>query len=282
MNIELYNEDCFDTMNRMERGTIDTVMTSPFYNTNVKSKGGKTLKDAIPKNPKHPTWLRYDEFVDSISNEEYANFTVRLFDSFDRILKQNGVVLYNISYGSENTEGMFLAISDVIKRTNFTVADCIAWKKKSAMPVSCSPNKLTRIVEFVFVFCRKSELLTFHCNKRHTSTRPNGQKMYEVFYNYVEARNNDEVCKYNKATYSTELCEKCLLMYGNLNGGVVYDPFMGTGTTAKACQNLGIDCYGSEISAKQTEWARNRLKEFDGDDEQIDMFVEEPWKREKR
>lgn len=34
---------------------------------------------------------------------------------------------------------------------------------------------------------------------------------------------------------------------------------MGTGTTAVACKNLGLDCYGSELSAKQVEYALNRL-----------------------
>ena len=43
---------------------------------------------------------------------------------------------------------------------------------------------------------------------------------------------------------------------------VVYDPFMGTGTTGIACEELGLTCYGSELSSAQVEFAENRLKEF--------------------
>ena len=63
----------------------------------------------------------------------------------------------------------------------------------------------------------------------------------------------------NKATYSTELCNKLLKIYAP-EKGLIYDPFMGTGTTAAAAKELGLDYIGSEISPKQTEFANNRLK----------------------
>ena len=33
----IYNEDCFETMKRMEDGCVDVILTSPFYNTNKKA-----------------------------------------------------------------------------------------------------------------------------------------------------------------------------------------------------------------------------------------------------
>ena len=65
---------------------------------------------------------------------------------------------------------------------------------------------------------------------------------------------------FNKATFSSELCEKLLSIYAK-PGSVVYDPFMGSGTTAVACMKMGFDCIGSEISAAHCEYARNRLVE---------------------
>jgi DNA modification methylase len=173
----------------------------------------------------------------------------------------DGVVLYNINYGSENTEGMFLAINTILTKTPFTLADVIVWKKKTALPNSCSPNKLTRIWEFVFVFCRKTELMTFNCNKQITSYRKTGQAAYENMYNFIEAKNNDGACPYNKATFSSELCEKLLDIYAVYDDAWVYDPFMGSGTTAVACKRMGFNCIGSEISEKQVEFAKNRLAE---------------------
>lgn len=205
-------------------------------------------------------YVRYDTHVDNMTDQEYADFTVKLFNGFNRVLKENGVVLYNISYGSENTSCMFMAISSIIERTDFTIADVIVWKKKTAFPISTSPNKLTRIWEFVFVFCRKAEIKTFKCNKKISSYRKTGQAAYECVYNFIEAKNNDEPCPYNKATYSSELCERLLDLYAVGDNVTVYDPFMGSGTTAVACQNKGFNCIGSEISENQCKWALERLE----------------------
>ena len=83
--------------------------------------------------------------------------------------------------------------------------------------------------------------------------------MYENIYNFIEAKNHDGPCPYNKATYSSDLCRKLLSIYITKNNALIYDPFMGTGTTAVACKELGLSCIGSEISQQQCEWAENRL-----------------------
>lgn len=256
----IYNEDCFETMKVMPDGFCDVILTSPFYNTNKKAGKTRTLKNTSVKNGQYD-YVRYDVHVDNMTNDEYCDYTVNLFNSFSRILSTGGVVLYNLSYGSENTECMVRAVSAVLERTDFTLADVIVWKKSNALPNCCSPNKLTRICEFVYVFCRRSELKTFNTNKKVLSQRANGQKMYEAFYNFIEAKNNDGACPYNKATYSSELCEKLLDMYAG-SSAVVYDPFMGSGTTAVACIRKDLHYIGSEISPNQCEWARNRLSEM--------------------
>lgn len=253
--IEIYNESCFDTLKNVPCGQFNVVMTSPFYNTNKKAGKDRTLVNTAPKSY---DYVRYDEFVDNMTNEEYYEFTVRLFNELGRVLNIGGVILYNISYGAENTNCMFETISRIINETEFSVADVIGWKKSAAIPNNVSPNRLTRIFEFVFVFCRTEELMTFHMNKKQINTRKSGQKIYENIFNFVEARNNDEVCPYNKATYSTELCEKLLRLYCPVDGWV-YDPFMGSGTTAVACKKLNLNCIGSEISPRQVAWANNRV-----------------------
>lgn len=253
----IYNEDCFATMQRMPLHCCDIVLTSPFYNTNKKQ--GKSVTIGTQK--AGYSYVRYDSVVDNMTDDEYSAFTQKLFVEFDRILKPSGVVLYNISYGSENRDGMFKAIYHIIENTPFTIADVIVWKKKSAFPNSTSPNKLTRITEFVFVFCRKGEELLFHANKPVTSIRPSGQKAYGNVFNFIEAANNDENCPIHKATYSTELCSKLLSIYAKPHS-LIYDPFMGTGTTAVACKNLGHDYIGSDISEAYCRWANDRISKI--------------------
>lgn len=250
--IKIFNEDCFGNMARLEKEGFkaDIILTSPPYNTGRNDE-------------------RYDLYSDDMSTKKYANWSVRLFESYDKILNDNGVIIYNISYGSECPNDMYIAISNIIERTSFMISDCVVWKKSNAMPNSVSSNKLTRICEFVFIFCRKSEYKTYRANKPITSRRPNGQLMYGSIPNFIEAVNNDGATDLNKATFSTEFVEKMLDMYAIGEDVMVYDSFMGTGTTAVCCKQMGYSCYGSEISKAQCKYADERLNGVFGEEHEI-------------
>lgn len=253
MKNRIFNEDCFKTMDRMTRIGVkcDVILTSPPYNTGRCCKTQRSIDN----------WEnRYDVHLDNKSDEEYLNWTSELFNKYDKILNSNGVILYNLSYGNENPNVMWLVMSEIIKNTNFMVADCIIWKKKSALPNNVSHNKLTRITEFVFVLCRKSEYKTYNTNKQVKSISKTGQKFYENIFNFIEAKNNDGSCSLNKATFSSDLCTQLLNMYAKENS-LIYDSFMGTGTTAVACKKMGLNYIGSELSENQCTYAENRIRE---------------------
>ena len=242
---KIYNEDCLKTMERLEG--IDVVLTSPPYNTDRPS--GK-LDDHS---------ARYESFDDWKTDEEYTNWTLDIFRSFERLLKPNGSVLYNISYSVRKPWLMWNLMSEIQRQTSFVIADSIIWKKPSALPNNTNYNKLTRLCEFVFVLCRKDELETFCCYKGVSSERKTGQQMYNNHYNYIEAPNNDEPCPIHKATFSTRLCRKLMQLYSK-EGDVIYDPFMGTGTTAIAAIREKRHYVGSELSPRYCDWANNRIK----------------------
>ena len=253
---KIFNEDCFDTMmGKIDKNSVNCILTSPPYNTGRASTSERSRGNHEGK---------YDVHLDTMTVEEYIEWTNKLFNEFDKILAKDGVILYNVSYGSDctvNTNSVnliWLTIASIIQNTPFTAADRITWKKKSALPNNVSSNKLTRITEDVFVFCRDEEYKTFQCNKQVKSISRTGQKYYENVFNFIDAKNNDGSCALNKATYSTELCEKLLGIYCRKED-VIYDPFMGTGTTAVAAQRLGMNYIGSEISEGQVEFASNRL-----------------------
>lgn len=256
-----YNEDCMKTMEKMmsKDYKVDIVLTSPPYNTARTSKTQRSIDNYEN---------RYDIHLDNMTSDEYCIWSVNLFNHFDKILKENGVILYNVSYGSEDPNTVWLMLSDIIENTPFMIGDCIVWKKKTALPNNVSTNKLTRITEFVFVICRKTEFKTFTANKKVTSVNSKGQKYYENIYNFIEAPNNDGSCKLNKATFSSDLCLQLLNIYAK-DGMIVYDPFMGTGTTGVACKKFGENmvCIGSELSAAQIEYAKERIKELDEDNQ---------------
>ena len=245
--INLITGDCMSVMDKMGDDCIDSVITSPPYN--ISRVGASDLYNN-----------RYDSYQDKMSDEEYISWTIKLFNSYDKILKPNGTVLYNLSYSSENTSLIWLIIAAIIHNTEFTTADTIVWKKKNAIPNNRSCNKLTRICEFVFVFCRKSEIKTFNCNKSVVSRiEKTGQANYENIHNFIEAPNNNGSTKLNKATFSTEFASHLMKLYTKPLD-TVYDSFMGTGTTAVAAIQNDRNCVGTELSAEQVAFAKTRVK----------------------
>lgn len=241
------NEDCLITMNNLEPSSVDLVITSPPYNFSKKRKGGPSDKG------------KYDTYKDNIPEEDYIDWTIKIFNGYDKIVNENRVVLYNFSYSIENPSLPYKLAAKIIENTNWEIVDTILWKKNTSMPHPASYNRLNRIYEFVWVFARKSEVKTFKMFKDVVKVSKSGQKYYDVIDNYLEAKNNDGSNELNKATFSTDLVTKLIDMYGT-EGDVIYDSFMGVGTTALGAIEKKCNFLGSEISEKQCELALKRIK----------------------
>lgn len=247
---KIFRGDCIEFMDEsIPDKSIDLILTSPPYNM-TKRPGGDADSG------------RYDEYDDWKEPEEYLKWTSDIFNGFDCCLKENGVVLYNFSYSIENPSFPYQLVSHLINNTNFCIADTVIWKKKSSIPYPASPNRLQRICEFVFVFVRKDEIRTFNTNKQVTKVSTTGQKYYQPMINFIDAANNDEATKdINQATFSTDLVKKLLKIYAKPDEHfIVYDPFIGTGTTGKGCMEYGCSYIGTEISKSQCDYANERLK----------------------
>lgn len=252
MNNIIYNGNCIEIIDKIPDKFIDIVITSPFYNTARKTVSEKALRDLNQ---------RYDFHIDDMSDEEYVQFSIKLFNKLDRVLKKNATIIYNLSYSTEKPYQMYIVLSEIMKNSNFVIADTISWKKKSAIPNNMNHNRLTRITENIFVFCRKEELKTFTANKKVKSIREKtGQKNYENLFNFIEAKNNDGTCDLNKATYSTELCDKLIDIYAK-EDSLILDPFNGTGTTGVSALKLGHSYIGIELSKNQCQYTKERIKE---------------------
>ena len=244
---KIYNEKCEDTMkNNILPKSIDLIFTSPPYNM-TKRKGGYADSG------------RYDEFQDWKEQEEYIEWTNSIFNNFDEVLKENKLVIYNFSYSIENPSLPYKIVSSIENNTNFTLVDTIIWKKKCGLPFPANKYRLSRNWEYIWIFCRKKEIDKFDIFKPISSVGKNGQTYYKTFYNFIEAKNNDNKTPFNQATYSTELVNKLLEIYGEENY-IVYDPFCGTGTTGVGCKINNMSFIGSEISKFQCKYSIQRIK----------------------
>lgn len=251
-----------EALAELQNSSMDIVITSPPYNTCRKG----VLKEADSLKGRYHQ--RYDIFIESKTTDEYIAWSVNLFREFDRVLKENRVVLYNFGLGNDSqtdfgNSDWFRTVCGICEGTAFTVADLLFWKKKCALPNNMSINKSTRIVEPVIVFCRQTEMMTFLSNKKVTSQfEVTGQKLYSPFYNIFEARNNDGSNDLNKATYSTEFVDRLIDLYcpdESRDGWTILDSFIGTGTTAVSAMAHGMGCVGMELSEPQCQYTVDRI-----------------------
>ena len=233
---KIYCEDCISTINRMidDNFKVDMVITSPPYNTSAKNNTKPRDENTdISKLDHH---FRYDGYNDCMSNDEYIDFIINVMCGIEKCLVKDGVIAFNISYGALNPSLLYEVIYNIINRTPLMVAEQIAWKKSSCMPVT-TRNRLSRVVEPVFILVRKDEFDTFNCYK------DKGRKnAYVSVFNYVSTPPNDESTNLNKATFSSKLVMFLANLYCK-DGGVIYDPFMGTGTTGVGAKKTRYELY---------------------------------------
>lgn len=249
-SIKLYNGDCLEVMDKLiEEGIkVDAVITSPPYNFCTKRT------DCYYNNG-------YSQ-IDNLTEDEYLDIRTKEFNKFSELIR-NGVILYNLSYSSENPILPILLINKIHNETDLTVADVVAWKKKTAIPFQTSPTKLSRIVESIYVIVKKKYLHTFKTNKEISKVNEKtGQRFYKNYVNFIEANNNDgkKVISSHKATYSTELCEKLINIYVQ-DDCLVLDPFMGIGTTGVACLNTNRNFIGIELDEEYFKIAKERIED---------------------
>lgn len=245
---KIYNEGCMKTMSNIPNKFIDGIITSPPYNINTERS------DCYYNNG-------YSE-LDNLSENDYLQVRVGEFKEFNRILKDKGVICYNISYAKENPVLPTLLISKVHNDTGLTIADIICWKKPHAIPFQTSPTKLSRVAELVYVFVKKEHLHTFRTNKEISKINERtGQKFYKNYTNYIEARNNDGYKSNLKASFSQDLVNQLIDIYFP-ESSLIYDPFTGVGTTQLSCVKNNCNYSGSEISKEFYNEANERLKSF--------------------
>jgi DNA modification methylase len=79
---------------------------------------------------------------------------------------------------------------------------------------------------------------------------------------YVESGVFDDPISYeHPAVFPEALACDHILSWSN-EGDLVYDPFMGSGTTAKAAHQLKRNWIGSEISQEYVDLANKRLEPY--------------------
>ena len=217
MTNQIFLEDCIYTLSRLKDKSISGIITSPPYNINTERS------DCYYNNG-------YSH-LDGLTEDNYIKTRLMEFGEFSRVMDDRGVICYNISYAKENPILPTLLISEIHKSTDLTVADIISWKKPHAIPFQTSATKLSRITELIYIIVKKEHLHDFQTNKQVSKINSKtGQKFYKNYTNHIEAKNNDGYDCQLKASYSQDLVDQLISIYFP-SGSLIYDPFIGIGTT---------------------------------------------------
>jgi DNA modification methylase len=242
---EIYCGDTVETMKLINDKSIRLILTSPPYLASIR-------KD----NHKYPG--AKDIIKDNQPVKEYLSWLVEVFKEYERILTDDGVIVFNYSYTTFNPSLPYILINEVFENTGLEIYDTASWKKKSCVPLSGHPNRMTRIVEMVYIFAKTPN---FNANKKVMSISKTGQRYFKTYYNFIEAKNNDGKVEGHEATFSSEFAKYFIDLYSEPND-IVLDNFSGTGTTPYASSKMGRQYIGIDLVEDYCDYARDRMQKL--------------------
>lgn len=254
---KIYNENCLETMKRMKNDFIDLTITSPPYD-NLRDYNGY-------------------EF-------EFQKIAKELF----RITKNGGVVVWVVGdaviKGGES--GMSFKQSLYFMECGFKLHDTMIYEKHaSSFPARKDGNRYTQIFEYMFVFVKgKIKNITLICDKKNKTAGEQSRFGKYSYYNKKGEKVKEEnkgkitpefsprtnIWKYkvgfdkvkgHPAIFPEKLASEHIVSWSN-ERDLVYDCFMGSGTTAKVAHLQNRNWIGSEISNEYVEIANKRLDKY--------------------
>lgn len=260
---KIYNEDCLETMGRMPDGFIDLTVTSPPYDNM------RRYKDGVDKTWGESVWK-------PIIRELY------------RVTKDGGVVVWIVSDATSNGSESGTSFRQALwaMECGFNLHDTMIWCKDGGGAIG-SKYTYTQNFEYMFVWSKGvPKTVNLIYDKENVSfkkmgisegaglerkvTRGSNDKgsRGRCMYKPIEMsrRNNwwylcpqkQEGSGFHPAVFPEKLCRDHIMSWSK-EEDIVYDPFMGSGTTAKMSQILNRKWIGSEISSEYCKKMEIRL-----------------------
>lgn len=257
---KVFNENCLETMARINEPSVDLTVTSPPYDNLRNYKG-------------------YSFDFEPIARELF------------RVTKDGGVVVWVVGDatvdGSETGTSFRQAL--FFKEIGFNIHDTMIYEKNtSSFPSNETSVRYSQIFEYMFVFSKgKPKTINLIIDKKNawagthtwgkaTKRQVDGtNKDSGLGKNVIKefgVRNNiwryvcsggfgqtDKLAYEHPATFPEKLAEDHILTWSNKDD-IVYDPFSGSGTTALMALKNKRHYLGSEISEEYYKLIQKRFE----------------------
>ena len=250
---KIYNEDCLEGMKRIDDGSVDCVVTSPPYD-NMRTYNGivdtwnfekfKAIAKEITRVLKDGcvlVWVVGDATIDG--SETGSSFKQALYFKDDCGLKLHDTMIY-IKNGGVN-RGSLLAYQQKFEYMFVFVKGKIGC-------VNLIRDRKNKYVEDRIKKVRQKD---GSYKEQHFKTSE-----YGIRYNYWiydTGKHKGEVFDH-PAQYPLQLATDHILSWSEV-GGVVLDPFLGSGTTAIACLKEHRHFIGFELNKEYFDIAQRRI-----------------------
>jgi len=225
---KIYNEDNLETMARMPNDYVDLIITSPPYEDISGAGYGAKSKDIL--------FIKF-----------YSDYLSKLFGEYKRILKPTGQIYFNIkSKTFDKTLRTPHWIEFLDNFTDLKFKSYIIWKYSGSFD---STNKRFHLdYEIIYHLSKGDDIyLNEDCGIHDPLS-----SVWNVPHNIPK----------NERLHPTQMPEALvdrILKVASRPTDLVYDSFMGSGTTAVVCKKNGINWIGSELNPENYQNAINRL-----------------------
>lgn len=244
---------------KIPSNSIDMIMTSPPYDSLRTYKG-------------------FEWNFEGLTHELY------------RILKVGGVVVWVVNDAVVNGRKTLTSMRQAIyfvDYAGFNMWDVMGYCKEAPQPIPASMKRYSSAYEYTFVLTKDISPKTFNPIMEKTKwaglvsstgfRQPNGdvrntrmqkindEKIKSNLWFYGVGFNQTTTDKFafdHPAMYPEELVKDHVISWTN-PGDIIYDPFMGSGTTAKISMMLGRNFIGTDISEEYCKIARKRVEIYD-------------------
>ena len=214
--------------------SVRVAVTSPPYN--IKNSTGNGLKDGRGgKWPNAALQGGYDGHGDAMPHDKYVAWQRQCLAEMLRLVQPDGAVFYNHKWRVQG--GLWQRLADEIT-DGFPVRQIVIWQRAGGF--NHNPG----------YFLPSYEVIYFLAKSRKTRLTSESRGLTDVWRIPQGAGNP------HPAPFPVELAARCIEAVGS---GPVLDPFMGSGTTAIAAEQLGVEWVGIEKSEEYVAMARQRI-----------------------